>query len=265
MSQPLTHLLRLTLHALCIATLGGCTAAGPRHWAGDYEAGLMRLQLDPDGGFTYDGGSCFPPHTDTDVGFSDEYRGRYRVEGGWIVLEPANGLGIVSCSKITPRLYAHQVEGHRFLFDERYLQSIAHDVRRGAPPDRYYPWHVAGAPAEFAGSPDWLPAPYARWATMPPPSARVTAVGPVQHRMRYGTAGRVEGEESFAMLTLDIGQREGAFAGMPVCRPGLEGRFWLDTVSAETATLRWAWSPSPTARPPEAGMVFESACPETQP
>lgn len=252
--------LRLLLPALIALTLSACAPVGIKRWAGDYVAGDRHLQLRPTGEFDYDGGSCFPPHSDSDVGLSDRFSGRYRVDGRWIVLEPATLAYAQSCTGITLKLYAHKVEGHRYLLDERYLQGIAHDVRRGQPPDRVYPWHIAGEPADFAAAPlDWLPPPFARWATMPPPAGRVVAIGPVQRRTRYGSGGRVDGEEGFAMLTVDFGLHQGAFAGMPVCVPDRPGRYWLEAAGEDTSTLRWAWSPTGQGAPVP-GMPLESAC-----
>jgi hypothetical protein len=252
--------LRRLLPALSILALSACAHTGVTRWAGDYEAGVRRLQLRSTGEFDYDGGSCFHDHSDSDVGFADAFSGRFRVEGRWIVLEPA-GIGYIEhCSSITLKLYAHSAEGRRYLFEERYLRGIAHDVRRGAPPDRYYPWHIAGEPGEFsAAALDWLPPPFAHWAAMPPPAGRVVAIGPVQQRTRYGSAGRVEGEESFAMLTLDFGRRQGAFEGLPVCVPGRERRYWLEAAAEDTSTLRWSW-PATGDGAPEVGMRVESAC-----
>ena len=259
MPKTLPVLLRRLLPALCVLALSACMHSGGKRWAGEYVAGERRLQLRSTGEFDYDGGSCFPAHSDSDVGLPDEFSGRFRVEGRWIVLE-AVGIGSHPCSGITGKLYARSVEGRRHLFDERYLRGIAHDVRRGAPPDRLYPWHIAGEAGEFSAKAlDWLPPPFAQWAALPPPSGRVIAIGPVQHRMRYGSGGRVDGEESFAMLTLDFGSRHGAFQGMPVCVPGRAGRYWLEAAAEHTSTLRWSWS-STGQGAPTLGMPLESAC-----
>jgi hypothetical protein len=260
MPGTFSTLLRCTLAALGLLALGGCLTGGAKRWAGDYEAGIGRLQLHPTGEFAYDGGGCFPPHSDSDVGFADEFAGHYRMQGPWIVLEPTDPGYIEGCSGTTLKLHGYRAHGRRYLFDERYLRSIAHDVRRGVPPDRFHPWHVAGEPAELVAAPaDLLPEPLAAESKLPPPAGRVVSIGPVQRRTRYGSAGRVEGEELFAMLTVDFGRRHGAFAGLPVCTPGRPGRYWLEAAAEDTATLRWAWSPSGEGEP-VAGMRLDSAC-----
>jgi hypothetical protein len=249
---------RLCLTALVLLALSACMPSGVKRWAGDYVAGARRLQLRATGEFDYVGGACFPADSDSDVGFSDDASGRFRVDGHWIVLEAVTIPA--PCSGITERLYARRVDGHRYLLDEHYVRSIAHEVRIGAPPGRLYPWHIAGEPAEIdAGAHDWLPQPYAAWTTMPPPSGCVVEIGPVQRRTRYGSAGRVEGEENFAILTLDFGQRHGAFPGMPVCVPGQPRRYWLQAATEHTSTLRSAWAPSGEGAP-EVGMVLTSEC-----
>lgn len=248
------------LSTLALLTLGACMPSGVKRWAGDYVAGARRLQLRATGEFEYNGGSCFLAQSDSDVGFTDEFSGRFRVDGHWIVLEPVEIGAPIPCSGMTERLYARRVDGHRYLLDERYVRGIAHEVRIGAPPDRLYPWHIADEPAQIgAGGHDWLPEPYARWTTMPPPSGRVVEIGPVQQRTRYGSGGRVDGEETFAMLTLDFGQRHGAFQGMPVCVPGRPGRYSLETATEHTSTLRWSWVPSGEGAP-VVGMSLTSAC-----
>jgi len=260
MPTVLSILLRGLLPALAVFALSACTHFDVKRLAGDYVAGGRRLTLTPTGEFDYDGGGCFPAHSNSDVGFLDAFGGHYRVEGRWILLEPAEMGYIEGCSAITLKLYALEVEGHRYLFDERSLRGIAHAVRLGVPPDRFHTWHVSGQPAEFSDvASDWLPAPYAQWATMPPPAGHVIAIGPVERRFIYGSAGRIDGEEIFAMLTVDFGQRDGAFAGMPVCVPDRPGRFWLETAGNDTSTLRWSWSPTGEGAPVP-GMPLGSAC-----
>jgi hypothetical protein len=259
MPNSLPRLLR-PLFTLCVLLLSACAHNDAKRWAGDYEAGIRKLQLLPTGEFSYDGGGCFPAHSDSDVGFSDDFAGRYRVDGRWLVLEPANLGYIDGCSGITLKLYAGEHDDRRFLLDEKYLHRIAHDLRRGAAFDRFWPWHVAGEPGEFSAMAlKKLPPPYAALASMPPPSGRVVAIDSVQQRTRYGSAGRVDGEEMFAMLTIDFGRRHGAFAGMPVCLSGGSRRYWLDAVDEDSSTLRWAWSTSGEGAP-VVGMSFESTC-----
>ncbi|GAB6194924.1 hypothetical protein [Lysobacter xanthus] len=165
--------LRVALSALCLQALPAEARSPSADWAGSYIAGSGKLMLYPTGKFDYDGsssGNCFPDNGG-DVGFVEAFSGRYRMKGGWIVLKPETPGYIGGCSGIALRLFAYRVGARRYLFDEHYLRRIAHEVRRGADPKVYYPWHTAGEPAELTrAARAWLPPPFAHMATTRPPS-----------------------------------------------------------------------------------------------
>lgn len=255
--------LRLSLATVCLLALGACAHLSPssaRAWAGDYTLGDGRLQLRASGEFDYQGGSCFRSDSDSDVGMPDEFGGRFRVDGDWIVLEPLTGAHIDHCSGLGLKLYALRVDGHRYLLDETYLRAVVNEVRSGRTHDSFPTWHRSGEPEAFSKPlSDWLPSPYAEILRRPPPTGQVVAIGPVTTRTRYGSAGRIDGEESAAVLTVDIGRRDGAFEGMRMCVEGRPAKVVLDTVSEEQSTVNWAW-PTGRGSPPEVGTRVGGAC-----
>lgn len=256
-------LLRLFLATVCLLALGACAHLSPssaRAWAGDYTLGDARLQLRASGDFDYQGGSCFRSDSDSDVGMPDEFGGRFRVEGDWIVLEPLTGAHIKGCSGLGLKLYALRVDGHRYLLDEGNLRALVNEVRDGRSHERFFTWHRGGEPEAFtAPLSDWLPRPYAGILRQPPPAGQVIAVGPVTTRTRYGAAGRIDGEESAVVLTVDIGRRDGAFEGMRTCVEGGPAKVELATVSEEQSTVHWAWATG-NGSPPKVGTRVGGAC-----
>ncbi|GAB6194923.1 hypothetical protein PAGU2595_002220 [Lysobacter xanthus] len=81
----------------------------------------------------------------------------------------------------------------------------------------------------------------------------------MQKRTLYGAAGRIEGEQLFAILTLNFGRNQGAFEGMPICVPGTPPTLLLQSAAENTSTLGWVWSTT-GAGAPDIGQLFESAC-----
>src|SRR5687767_14647120 len=62
---------------------------------------------------------------------------------------------------------------------------------------------------------------------MPPPSGRLVAIGPTEQRRRFGSGGRIDGVEAYAMLTLEFGSRYGASPACPsVCRAARDATGW---------------------------------------
>ncbi|QSX78927.1 hypothetical protein [Agrilutibacter solisilvae] len=260
MPTPARVARQFLLPIACLLALSACahwSGNSPGTWAGQYELGTDRLHLLPSGEFTYDGGYCMPE--DTDVGLGDAFAGRYRVHAGWITLEPLTGAP--GCSSLGLKLHALRIDGHRYLFDEKYLRFIVNEIRSGKTRDNFPTWHPTGEPAAFTAPPtEWLPAPYAQWARQPAPSGHVIAIGPTSTRTRYGSAGLVLGEQLSARLTVDIGRRDGAFEGMHMCVPGGTWKLALDSVAEEQATLAWSWAKE-GGNAPEVGMRLEGRCP----
>jgi hypothetical protein len=261
MPAPARLLLHFLLTATVLSGLSACAHSnGGTHtaWAGHYESGADRLQLLPSGEFTYDGGHCFSG--DSDVGLPDTFAGRYRVEGRWLTLEPLT-VGPAACSAMGLKLHALRVDGRRYLLDEKYLRALVNEVRSGKVHDDFPTWHVSGEPPAFtARLADWLPAPYAHWARLPPPSGQVIAIGAVSTRTRYGSAGLVLGEELSAPITVGFGRREGAFEGMLVCVPGSSWKLAVQSVEDAQATLTWSWAKD-GGTPPNIGMRLGGRCP----
>lgn len=263
MSVTVRAWLGCLLLSLCLLWLSACrtTSWFGGDWSGRYEFGGDHLQLLPSGEFHYKGDSCFIGGSD--VGLPNEFAGRYRVEGRWIQLEPLNGGPIEGCGGVGLKLYALRADGHGYLMDDRYLRGLVNETRNGRTHDAFPTWHLGGAPVAFtAALSDWLPSPYAQWLKQPAPTGQVVAIGPVATQTLYGSAGRIDGQEHSAALTLDFGEREGAFDGMVVCIPGGTNRMLVRQVGPHQATLRWVWNAN-GGTPPVAGMKVTGYCPQT--
>lgn len=161
------------------------------------------------------------------------------------------------------RLYQATVDGKMVLVGETYLQFIVNAWRSGRLVREIYPWHRPGKPDKFAlDPPTWLPPPYGALFKLPAPQGKVLAVDDQRTSIAHDAAGREDGVDAVARVTIDIGTRAGAFVGMEVCaRDTPTFRVRVNAATRNTATLQWEWHVGAGAPQPTVGTAITTHCP----
>ena len=262
-----SHYVLGALVALTVLSASSCAVFdGSRRWAGTYGTlaeSNMTLALLDSGQFKYEG-HCFRGQSDARTWFQSS--GHYSVVGNWIDLvpdTPGNDDSDSSCDRYKRfyrRFYAIEVDGNKLLISDQELSRFANNSHHGESLHDIYALRQNGKPVLLSSDPKtWLPQPYAGFATSAPITGTIIAVGEKKTRTLYGAAGRVDGEEGYAKVTINIGFRDGAFEGVRLCSPQ-QKYVWLINMDTEQSIVTWHWA-IPYQTPPYVGMPVRSRCP----
>jgi hypothetical protein len=208
------------------------------------------LKLEQSGKFTLTE-HCFSG----DAGVEGRRNGRYVISGRWINLTYGARSTTGICDNIE-KIYVIEQDGNPLLFPEQRLANIATRLNTRYESLPVYPWRRDGKQLPFTADPrKWLPEPYASAIKRQTIHGSVLSVGPTTTHtiLAPGMPASV-----LATLVLDIGARDGVYAGMFICSPG-QRHFSIKAVQERESAVEWSWSQE-GGTPARAGMEVTSDC-----